>query len=266
MPYEVCTNPWEWAVAPFNIMGDLYYVGNRCVSSHLIDTGEGLILIDTAFPQTLYLLLESIRRLGFNPDDIAYVLHTHAHYDHMGGTKALVELTHAKTVMGKEDVEMIRDRPELTWTQEYGMTFYEDFDVDIAVSDGDVISLGSASIRCVHSPGHTPGCMSFLFDVAENGQTYRAGLMGGPGLNTLSDEYLARYGLSADCRTAYLDTFGRLKKEHVDIQLGAHPGQSRTFDKQAAKTPGANPFVNEAHWPAFIEGFEATAKTRFSLP
>ena len=55
--------------------------------SHLIDTGDGLILIDTAYPQTVYLLLESIRRLGFGPADIRYLLNCHAHYDHCGGTR-----------------------------------------------------------------------------------------------------------------------------------------------------------------------------------
>ena len=71
MPERACMCPWEFAVNPFRVAGSVYYVGNREVSSHLIDTGNRLILIDTGFPQTLHLLTESIRRLGFDPDDIA---------------------------------------------------------------------------------------------------------------------------------------------------------------------------------------------------
>ena len=57
MPADICIHPWDYWVDPFRIAGDLYYVGNKDVSSHLIDTGAGLVLLDTAFPQTVYLLL-----------------------------------------------------------------------------------------------------------------------------------------------------------------------------------------------------------------
>lgn len=65
---EILAHPWKFYVEPFRIAGGLYFVGNADVSVYLIDTGDGLILLDTAFPQTLYLLLESIRRLGFDPE------------------------------------------------------------------------------------------------------------------------------------------------------------------------------------------------------
>lgn len=260
-PHRACTHPWEEETEPFRIAGNLYYVGNAGVSSHLIDTGEGLILIDTAFPQTVYLLLESIRQLGFDPKDIVYILHTHAHYDHMGGTKALVELTKAKAVMGKEDAEMMDKRPELTWAPQYGLPFHEGFKVDRTLSDGDTVSLGSTTITCVHTPGHTPGCFSYFFDVTESGKTYRAGIFGGPGLNTLSDSYLKQYDLPISTRDDYLKTLERLKQEPVDIMLGAHPGQSRHFQKRAAVTADKNPFVNKADWPAFLDMMEdATQK------
>ena len=111
MPADICTYPWKYHVKPFRIIGNLYYVGNGDVSSHLIDTDRGLILLDTAFPQTVYLLLESVRRLGFNPDDIRYILHCHGHYDHFGGTRALVELTGAKAALGADDIEILEARP-----------------------------------------------------------------------------------------------------------------------------------------------------------
>ena len=82
---------------------ELYFVGSLAASCHLIDTGDGLILIDTGFPQTLYLLIDSIHRVGFDPREIRYILHTHGHYDHLGGTKQLVEMTGAKTFLGAPD-------------------------------------------------------------------------------------------------------------------------------------------------------------------
>jgi metallo-beta-lactamase class B len=101
MKEDICIHPWKYTIEPFRIVGPLYYVGNEKVSSHLVDTGSGLILLDTTFPQTTYLLLESIRQLGFDPADIRLILHSHGHYDHFGGTRAIVELTQAKTAMGE---------------------------------------------------------------------------------------------------------------------------------------------------------------------
>ena len=264
-PRRMTTHPWEYARDPFPITANLYYVGNFNVSAHLIDTGSGLILIDTGFPQTVYLLLESIRRLGFDPKNIVYILHTHGHYDHMGGTRALVELTHAKTAMGKADASMMRDRRELTWAPEYGVKFYETFDVDLPLSDGDTISLGSTAIKSVHTPGHTAGCFSYFFNVSDKGQSYRVGIFGGPGLNSLTDEYLKQHGLPYGAREDYLKSVERLKKEPVDIFLGAHPGpgQSDHFRKKAAMTESKNPFIDKDAWLTFLTRLEAEAKGAF---
>ena len=262
---KATTHPWEYAVEPFRIAGDLYYMGNRDVSSHLIDSGAGLILLDTTYPQTVYLLLESIRRLGFNPDDIAYILHHHGHYDHFGGTRAIVELTGAKTCLGAADIEVLETRPELSWGPEYGVAFCETFAVDIPLNDGDVISLGNTSVTCVATPGHTPGAMSFFFDVEEGGRTYTAASHGGPGLNTLTDEYLAKYGLPASRRQDYLASLQRLGKRHVDIFIGCHPGQSDTLEKRAAMTPIHNPFIDPQAWPRFLSGLERKARDLFGL-
>jgi len=262
-PAEVCTHPWKYSAEPFRIAGNLYYVGNKNVSSHLIDTGKGLILLDTAFPQTGYLLLESIRRLGFDPKDIAYIVHTHAHYDHMGATRAMVELTGAKTVLGKADAEMMRDRPELTWAPEYGMPFYESFGVDVQLADGDTVALGSTTITCVHTPGHTPGCFSYFFNVTEKGRTWRVGIFGGPGLNTLTQKYRAQYGLSLSAREDYLKSVERLKKEPVDIFIGAHPDQSAHFQKKAGMTEAKNPFIDSEAWPAFLTRLAEAARSAF---
>ena len=75
MVEDIRIHPWNYDVEPFRITNGLYYVGNKFLSSHLIDTGDGLILLETTFPQTVYFLLESIRRLGFDPHDIHTISH-----------------------------------------------------------------------------------------------------------------------------------------------------------------------------------------------
>ena len=96
---DIMRSPWLWEVAPFRIADNLYYVGNTSVSSHLIDTGEGLLLLDTTYQQTGYMLLESIRKLGFDPADIRWILHSHGHIDHFGATRMLVEKYGCKTYL-----------------------------------------------------------------------------------------------------------------------------------------------------------------------
>ena len=265
MPFEVCTHPWKYYVEPFRIAGNLSYVGNADVSSHLIDTGDGLILLDTTYPQTLYLLLESIRRLGFNPADVRYILHCHAHIDHLGGTRALVELTGAKTFLGAADIEILKKRPELTGAPECGVEFYENFKVDVPLVDSQTISLGHTSIECLHTPGHTSGSMSYFFEIDADGNRYKVGIHGGPGLNTLSREYLGKYGLPASRRTDYIQSLQRLKRRSVDIFIGAHPSQNATLVKRSAMKDGKNPFLDQTAWPTFLESLEKTARAEFGL-
>jgi len=263
MPADICMHPWKYRVEPVRLAGPLYYAGNKDVSSHLIDTGEGLVLMDTAFPQSVYLLLESIRRLGFDPDDLRLILHCHGHYDHFGGTRALVELTGAKTAIGKQDIEVLTTRPELSWAPEYGVEFYETFKVDMPLEDGQRISMGGVEIDCMHIPGHTPGSISYFFDVEEQGKTFRVGINGGPGLNTLTTEYMEKYGLPMSRREDYMKSLRRMQGREVDIFIGAHPGQNGTLEKRAEMTDSRNPFIDRDAWPRFLGGLEAAAAKQF---
>lgn len=88
--------PDDFYVRPFQIAGNVYYIGNKAVCSHLIDTGEGLIVIDTSYPELDHLLINSIWEAGFDPKDIRIVLHTHLHYDHFGATNTLTKIYGAK--------------------------------------------------------------------------------------------------------------------------------------------------------------------------
>lgn len=248
---EVYQTPWEYDAAPFQITDDIWYVGNASVSAHLVDTGEGLILFDTTYPQTAYLLLESIRRCGFDPADIRYILHTHVHYDHIGATRLMQEKYGCKTFLGEGDAFIIRDRTELTWHSEYGLPFHETFEPDVLLKDGDVVQLGRARIRCIASPGHTPGNMTFLWETSWQGKKYSAALSGGYHPNTAASAYLKKYSLP-NWREGYAYTFERLAALSPDIMLGSHPGFNNSFEKAARLSPTANPFIDPGAWAASL--------------
>ena len=135
MAEEVLCHPWKFRVEPFQMVGNLYYVGNRDVSVHLVDTGDGLLLIDTGYPQTVYLLLQSIWELGFDPGKLRYILLTHAHYDHIGGVRPLVELFGCETFLGEEDLPLLTTDSHLTWHSEFGMAYNEYFEPTHALRD-----------------------------------------------------------------------------------------------------------------------------------
>ena len=98
-------NPWEGTIEPFRIIGNVYFVGTYQSSAHLIDTGDGLILIDTGYENALYLVVRSIFKLGFTPEDIKYIINTHWHWDHTEGTAPLAHMSGAKTLIGRYDEE-----------------------------------------------------------------------------------------------------------------------------------------------------------------
>ncbi len=227
------TNPWEGKIEPFKIISNVYYVGTFQASTHLIDTGEGLILIDPGYSNALYLVVSSIYKLGFKPEDIKYIVNTHWHWDHTEATRALSELSGAKTIIGKDDFEKAKQY----------------FTADITVSDGDQLNLGNVSMTFMETPGHTKGTISFFFSCEENGKTYRVGMFGGAGANTLVKDKFDFDG----CRDAYRNSVRRLMKEKVDVFIGNHTWNNDTFGKaKILKETGENTFIDKELWGKFL--------------
>lgn len=252
-PDGVTRAPWLYDVAPFEIVEGVYYVGNTSVSVHLFDTGEGLLLLDTAYTQTTYLLLESIRALGFEPRDIRWILHTHAHLDHFGGTRQLVEKYGCKTYMPADDLEFMQAKSDFNYVAELGMPYEPPYDcyfeTDVAVHPGDVLTFGNITVDCHCAAGHTPGTMAYVFHLPSG---LNAAMHGGIGRNTLYSSYANRYGLGTAWREAYVASLERLHGLKVDVVLGNHPNQSDTFGKKERRTADFNPFIDPEEWEHFL--------------
>lgn len=242
-------DPWKGYVKPGRIFGNLYFVGTHPSSVHMVDTGDGLMLIDTGYLSNLYLVIQNIWELGFNPKDIKYILHSHGHFDHTNGTSALVHMTGAKTYIGKYDVELEKGSMDYLFS-----IAQRPFEPDVLIEDGDVLTLGNTTVKCVHTPGHTDGVISFFFDVTDGERTLRAGMHGGVGLNTLNKEFLTKANLPFENRDKYFASLEKLKSEHVDIFIGNHVGNNDTEGKLArAETSEENPFIDPEEWGRFLE-------------
>jgi len=257
--------PWETYIKPFRIYGNLYFCGSLYGSTHLIDSEDGLILIDTGYPQTLYLLLENIRALGFDPHHIRHIIHSHGHYDHLGATRALIELYHPTTYLGAGDVDYATGTRDLTYATELGYKYIETFMPDVLLNDGDVLNIGGIEFTFMHTPGHTEGCMSFFFNIDGDRGIQRVGTFGGAGLNSLTTEYLERHGLPYSLREDFMASIEKADKMHVDIHMGNHVDNNKMFDKlKKMETEGGNPFIDPDDFHAFLNRVRVTYQKTFS--
>ena len=242
-------------IAPSQITDELYWVGvNAAAPAHLLKTDDGLVLIDTASHTTVDELFENIAALGFDVRDVKHIIHSHGHYDHVGATRKIVEMTGAKTYVGAKDADAFSGKNKMLWClhtpPENENDFY--FEPDVLITDGDSFSIGGVNMRFLETPGHTEGVLSMFFTVHHGGKEYIAGSFGGAGYNSLKDEYLDHFSLPYSLREDYIRSTERLMGERVDVHIGNHPGNNKHEDKAARLTADYNPFVEEKTWLPFL--------------
>lgn len=166
-------DPSTWYASPYKVFDNLYWLGTRQHSSWALRTSEGLIIIDTNFAwATEPEIIAGLTTLGLNPRDIKYVLISHAHGDHDQGAAELQKRYGAKVVMGAADWDATLQRPA---TAAGGVPTR-----DIAVgAEGMALRLGDTTITIVATPGHSPGTLSYVFPVTEQGRTLTVAYSGG---------------------------------------------------------------------------------------
>lgn len=161
---------WTAPFEPFQLIGNIYYVGTDGIAVYVIKTSDGLILMDTAVPQSTAMLKDNIAKLGFKESDIKVILNTHAHFDHTGGFAEIKKDTGAQLVAG------LRDKPLLEGGYYPGDEQNTDLGfppvkVDRAVSEGDKVTLGDTTLTAHATPGHSPGCTSWEMTVRDATRT-----------------------------------------------------------------------------------------------
>lgn len=255
-PEEYSRRPYLMYQPPFRIAGNLYFVGNEWCCSHLIDTGEGLILLDTPAASGLPGLIQNITELGFRLSELKYIIVSHAHADHYGPVRALSHMTGAKTFMSRVDSEDMKAH----WDRMEDMgnrlgPYNECFTPDVELEDGDIIELGNTRIRCVLTPGHTVGVMSHFWELNdEEGRTLKVGIYGGAGFVTLSKEALERDGLPLSMQKVFAESIEKVWDEKVDIMLGNHPFHNDTYQKYERMRAGEkDAFIDPTEWKRYLQ-------------
>ena len=245
-------------IRPFRMYGNLYFVGSSAVSVHVVETSSGLVMIDTGYPDMYEQICFSMEEVGLHPQDICAIFHSHGHIDHFGCTERLKAISGAKTYISRIDNAIVNGTYDWSWAKELGLPRVEPFDCDVLVEDGDSFVFGDTTIRCVLTPGHTEGVLSFFVNVEEDGKSLIAAMHGGIGMNSMTKEFLEEYGFSKDCREIFRKGLHSLKSEQVDIVMGNHPFQNNTEGKLKRLEAGESAFVDSTEWIRFLQETEST--------
>ena len=244
--------PWTLAQKPFKVIENVYFVGNTWVSVYLIDTPEGLILIDCAYEENLYLLIDSIRGLGFDPKDIRHLLISHGHFDHCGAARQLQEMSNCEIWINEKDAYFFTERRDLIAFEDR----VPEFRIDHYYDSDQSICFGGMTIWPVPCPGHTPGTTSFFFEVEHEGRKLTVAMHGGLGTNTLSKEDLLTNGWPLSFQQGYLDMLRQMKRRSVDVLIPSHAGHAKTypfFDIAAQDDGTGNGFIRPNAWREMLE-------------
>jgi metallo-beta-lactamase class B len=238
-------------VEPFRIAGNIYYVGSNDLTSYLIVTPKGNILIDTGQREMVPQVRSNIEKLGFQLADIKLILNSHAHFDHAGGIAEVRRLTGAKFFASQLDAPLLERGGK--GDPNFGDRFpFEPTKPDETFANGKQIKLGGTTLRANVTPGHTKGCTTWTTMVQEGGKKLNVVFVcsiSSPGYRLVNNKGYK------DIEADYLRSFEWFKNAKVDIFLASHAVFYDIEGKMTAIRAGTkvNPFIDPKGYKEFIE-------------
>jgi metallo-beta-lactamase class B len=217
------------AFTPHRVVGNIYYVGTRTLSSFLITTPAGHFLLNSTYERNVRTIERSVTQLGFKFADVRILLGTHAHGDHQEGDALAKELTGAQVMAMREDV------PALEAIRPGGKTH----PVDRTLRDGEEVTLGGTTLVAHLTAGHTRGCTTWTMKSLEGGKTVDV---------VFACSYRSPAMVTPEIEKEFNRTFSLLRSLPCDVPLGDHPAQynmAAKYGKLKANAP--NPFIDPAN-------------------
>jgi metallo-beta-lactamase class B len=248
---ESCTS-WNEAHEPFRVFGNTYYVGVSGLSSVLVASDKGLILLDGALPQSAPLIDANIRKLGFRTEDIRLIVNSHAHFDHAGGIAALARLSGAKVAASASGARAIEhgeppaDDPQFAFGREAN-AFPPVKRVSV-VTDGETLRVGQLAITAHLTPGHTPGSTTWTWRSCEGARCLD--IVYADSLNSVSAPAFRFTGDATrpDVTGTFRNSIAAVASLPCDILLAVHPSFAGMDEKlkRQREEPGSEPFVDRS--------------------
>jgi metallo-beta-lactamase class B len=258
---------WNRPQKPFRIFGNSYYVGTHGLSSILITSERGHVLIDGALPQSAAQIANNLRALGFHIEDVKVILNSHVHFDHAGGIAELQRLSHARVVASDWSANVLRSGRPGTGDPQYirGVSIAPVANVG-RLHDGEAIRVGEISIRAHITPGHTPGGTSFTWKTCE-GPICRNMVYADSTTPVSSGAF--RFTSSRDYPGAQADfekSFAFMETTPCDILITTHPEASLLWERLEARGKGTfpDPMVNSRACRELAEHGREQLRERFA--
>lgn len=246
----------------YKIIANIYYVGADDITSYLITTPQGHIILNAGYEDTVPIIRDNIRALGFKPEDVKIMLNGQAHYDHVEGQRDLQKLTGAKIYSSAREVDVLESggAKDARFGKEYT---YPPVHVDHVVKDGEKVQLGGVTLVAHMTPGHSIGCTTWTMIVEDGGKKYNVVFVGGttinPGVKLVKNPTWP--GIAED----YTRTFQVLRGLPCDVFLGAHGGYYGMLAKyKQMKSGAANPFIDPQGYKDFIDRSEKVFRTQLA--
>ena len=231
-PPRVVPSEEEWHIEPFQVFDNLYFVGTQDHGAWAVTTSEGIILIDALYDYAVEAaVVDGLRTLGLDPEEIAYVIISHGHGDHHGGAKHLQDHFGARVVMGGPDWDLVTRSTRDPIPSR-----------DLLATDEMEVRLGETTVTLFLTPGHTAGTVSTMIEVRDRGRSHLTASWGGTSLfATTSLESIQAYVDSAVRYQQFIAARG------ADVLVANHTRFDRTLEKRvllANRQPGdPHPYV-----------------------
>ena len=256
---SVCDSCAEWNAdrKPFRVFANTYYVGVAGLSSVLITSKDGHVLIDGALPQSAALIDAHIRALGFRTEDVKLILNSHAHFDHAGGIRALQRASGARVAASPRGAEAIERGGPVPDDPQAGLGAVMAFPpvkVVSVVKDGETLRVGPLAVTAHLTPGHTPGSTTWTWRSCDGDRclsvVYADSItpVSAPGFRYTGD---ASHPSIVEAFRRSIATIGGLP---CDVLLSTHPGSVRMDEKLSRRQKGeADSFVDDKACRAYAE-------------
>jgi metallo-beta-lactamase class B len=217
---------------PFKIIGNIYFVGTSALSSFLVTSPQGHILLNSTYERNVPGIKASVEKLGFKFSDVKILVNSHAHGDHMEGDAAVKELSGAQVLMMDKDV------PAAQRIHPGGKTL----PIDRVIHDGDTVTLGGTTLHAKLTPGHTVGAVTWMWKVTDAGKTYDVLLPPAiaPNTGTMLADNTEYPAIIADNEQFYKT----MRALPCDVMLGSHSGFFGMAEKHAKLGGTGNPFID----------------------
>lgn len=229
------SDEWEKPAPPVRIFGNTYYVGTCGITAILITSPQGHIVIDAGTEADADLVVANIRKLGFRPTDVKFLLHSHEHFDHVGGMARLQQLTGAQILASPAAASVLRTGVAASDDPQTGM--HKPFPtarVDRVIREGEMVRLGDTILTAIATPGHTAGALSWRWGSCDGGRCRQ--IVYADSLTPVSrDDY--RFSDHPAVVQAFRTSIAKIAALDCDILVTPHPSASKLPDRFALRAP-----------------------------